>query len=312
MRCCSACPPPCSRHWPKCRWAASAGIEVVLCCCTVQQSPAAPTKLAALPAPPHGMQCSAACSHCCTHATLALLHTFCCAGVLLPVGPQPARLPHRLCLARLPAHDGLPLQVRPACFSGAVSAALSVLFDLPGCWAVCFKSLHCTASHCLPPAATCLPLPLPHRRPLPCPSCCPCSEVVGRNCRFLQGPGTDPAAVQQLREALAAQPPRPVTVTLLNYRKDGRPFWNSLHVCPLRDAGGGSVCGWAVGAGASDCILPPTRCASGVRCGGGCPNNPPALGSCLSSAAHCLTHRLPTNLRLQMGGCSSLRACRWR
>ncbi|PRW60670.1 LOV domain-containing [Chlorella sorokiniana] len=66
----------------------------------------------------------------------------------------------------------------------------------------------------------------------------PCSEVVGRNCRFLQGPGTDPAAVQQLRDALAAQPPRPVTVTLLNYRKDGRPFWNSLHVCPLRDADG--------------------------------------------------------------------------
>lgn len=67
----------------------------------------------------------------------------------------------------------------------------------------------------------------------------PRSEVVGRNCRFLQGPGTDPAAVQQLREALAAQPPRPVTVTLLNYRKDGRPFWNSLHISPLRDAGGG-------------------------------------------------------------------------
>jgi hypothetical protein len=66
--------------------------------------------------------------------------------------------------------------------------------------------------------------------------------VVGRNCRFLQGPGTDPAVVQQLRDGLAASPPRPVTVTLLNYRKADasghqEPFWNSLHIAPLRDAG---------------------------------------------------------------------------
>ena len=69
-----------------------------------------------------------------------------------------------------------------------------------------------------------------------------CREVVGRNCRFLQGPGTDPAAVAHLRQALAAEPPRPVTVTLLNYKKadaEGhqQPFWNSLHIAPLRDAG---------------------------------------------------------------------------
>ena len=71
---------------------------------------------------------------------------------------------------------------------------------------------------------------------------------MGRNCRFLQGPGTDPAAVAQLRQALAAVPPKPVTVTLLNYRKadaEGRqqPFWNSLHISPLRDAGEGSAAG---------------------------------------------------------------------
>ncbi|KAI3429692.1 hypothetical protein D9Q98_005777 [Chlorella vulgaris] len=70
-----------------------------------------------------------------------------------------------------------------------------------------------------------------------------CSEVVGRNCRFLQGPATDPAVVQQLRDGLAASPPRPVTVTLLNYRKADasghqEPFWNSLHIAPLRDADG--------------------------------------------------------------------------
>jgi hypothetical protein len=54
----------------------------------------------------------------------------------------------------------------------------------------------------------------------------------------LQGPGTDPGQVQQLREALSDTPPRPATVTLLNYRKDGTPFWNCLHVAPVRDADG--------------------------------------------------------------------------
>ena len=61
-------------------------------------------------------------------------------------------------------------------------------------------------------------------------------EVVGRNCRFLQGPGTDPAEVQKLREGLAAE--RPTTVRLLNYKHDGTPFWNHLHVSPVRDARG--------------------------------------------------------------------------
>jgi hypothetical protein len=38
--------------------------------------------------------------------------------------------------------------------------------------------------------------------------------------------------------AVSAQPPRPVTVTLLNYKADGTPFWNALHVSPVRDADG--------------------------------------------------------------------------
>ena len=58
-------------------------------------------------------------------------------------------------------------------------------------------------------------------------------EVVGRNCRILQGPGTDPAAVAEIRAALRAR--RPVTTTLLNYRKDGTPFWNQLSVNPVFD-----------------------------------------------------------------------------
>nr|AML76457.1 putative LOV domain-containing protein [Entransia fimbriata] len=61
-------------------------------------------------------------------------------------------------------------------------------------------------------------------------------EVVGRNCRFLQGPDTDPNAVAQLRSAIEAA--KPCTVRLLNYRKDGTPFWNNLHLSPVRNAGG--------------------------------------------------------------------------
>nr|AML79471.1 putative LOV domain-containing protein [Cylindrocystis brebissonii] len=60
----------------------------------------------------------------------------------------------------------------------------------------------------------------------------PAEEVLGRNCRFLQGSGTDPAAVKELREAVKAE--KPCTVRLLNYRKCGTPFWNSLHISPVR------------------------------------------------------------------------------
>lgn len=57
-------------------------------------------------------------------------------------------------------------------------------------------------------------------------------EAVGRNCRFLQGPGTDPAALEQLREAVRGG--KPCAVDLLNYHKDGTPFWNHLAITPVR------------------------------------------------------------------------------
>ena len=62
------------------------------------------------------------------------------------------------------------------------------------------------------------------------------SEVLGKNCRFLQGSGTDPKAVDQIREALRHG--RPCSVDLLNYRKDGTPFWNRLSLAPIRDSAG--------------------------------------------------------------------------
>ena len=61
-------------------------------------------------------------------------------------------------------------------------------------------------------------------------------EIVGRNCRFLQGPQTDPYTVSEIRQAI--QEGTECTVELLNYRKDGTPFWNRLSITPLRDRSG--------------------------------------------------------------------------
>ena len=58
-------------------------------------------------------------------------------------------------------------------------------------------------------------------------------EAVGRNCRFLQGPGTDQAQVAALRAGLDGG--HDVTVTLLNYRKDGSAFWNQCTLSPIYD-----------------------------------------------------------------------------
>lgn len=62
------------------------------------------------------------------------------------------------------------------------------------------------------------------------------AEVMGRNCRFLQGPATETSALEQLRAALREK--REVTVQLLNYRKDGTTFWNRLSITPVRDHAG--------------------------------------------------------------------------
>ena len=56
-------------------------------------------------------------------------------------------------------------------------------------------------------------------------------EIVGRNCRFLQGAGTDPDAVRQIREAVANR--EATAVEILNYRRDGTPFWNAVFMGPV-------------------------------------------------------------------------------
>ncbi|MYZ41557.1 histidine kinase famiy protein [Schauerella aestuarii] len=56
-------------------------------------------------------------------------------------------------------------------------------------------------------------------------------EVIGRNCRFLQGPETDRRSVQVIRSALSEN--REMATEILNYRKDGSTFWNALFISPV-------------------------------------------------------------------------------
>ncbi|TPK20339.1 PAS domain-containing protein [Mesorhizobium sp. B2-5-9] len=56
-------------------------------------------------------------------------------------------------------------------------------------------------------------------------------EVLGRNCRFLQGPESDKEAIAQIRAAIADE--TDISVDILNYRKDGSTFWNALYISPV-------------------------------------------------------------------------------
>lgn len=61
-------------------------------------------------------------------------------------------------------------------------------------------------------------------------------ELLGRNCRVLQGPETDRAAVDRIRAAIAAG--EDISIDILNHRKDGSTFWNALFVSPVRNREG--------------------------------------------------------------------------
>lgn len=56
-------------------------------------------------------------------------------------------------------------------------------------------------------------------------------EVIGQNCRFLQGKGTDQVTVDKLKEAIKNF--EPISVEILNYKKNGGSFWNLLHIDPI-------------------------------------------------------------------------------
>lgn len=56
-------------------------------------------------------------------------------------------------------------------------------------------------------------------------------EVIGYNCKFLQGIDTDPQSIEIIRQAVRSQ--IGCCVVLKNYRKDGTPFWNELTISPV-------------------------------------------------------------------------------
>lgn len=56
-------------------------------------------------------------------------------------------------------------------------------------------------------------------------------DILGKNCRFLQGPESSNAAIQKLRDAIEQK--ESVSVQLVNYKKNGEKFWNELHIDPV-------------------------------------------------------------------------------
>lgn len=64
-------------------------------------------------------------------------------------------------------------------------------------------------------------------------------ESLGKNCRFLQGPETDPKDIDYIRLALKRK--KKITVDILNYKKNGEKFWNRLRIRPLFDEKGNLI-----------------------------------------------------------------------
>ncbi|MBK3398120.1 PAS domain-containing protein [Methylobacterium sp. IF7SW-B2] len=62
------------------------------------------------------------------------------------------------------------------------------------------------------------------------------AELIGRNCRFLQGPETSRETVAELRQAVAER--RAIATEILNYKRDGSPFWNGIFIGPVFDEAG--------------------------------------------------------------------------
>lgn len=88
-------------------------------------------------------------------------------------------------------------------------------------------------------------------------------EILGRNCRFLQGPGTDRRAVKEIRSAIDNG--QECTVRLINYTKSGQPFWNMFSLAPVfgQDGKVRYFVGVQVDVSAKDMSMP--SCASRLR-----------------------------------------------
>jgi len=64
-------------------------------------------------------------------------------------------------------------------------------------------------------------------------------EILGRNCKFLAGPATEPWLTDRIRAGVREQ--RPVLVEILNYKRCGTPFRNAVLVAPVFDANGALI-----------------------------------------------------------------------
>jgi len=62
------------------------------------------------------------------------------------------------------------------------------------------------------------------------------AESIGKNCRFLQKEDHEQPSLNAVRTAIRKK--QSCRVVLRNYRKDGRPFWNELHIAPVRNSAG--------------------------------------------------------------------------
>lgn len=64
----------------------------------------------------------------------------------------------------------------------------------------------------------------------------PREDILGRNCRFLQGPETDPATIDRIRDAVRRV--ESIEIEIQNHRRDGETFWNRLLMAPVFDTHG--------------------------------------------------------------------------
>ena len=64
----------------------------------------------------------------------------------------------------------------------------------------------------------------------------PADEIIGRNCKFLAGPATEPWLTERIAAGIREH--RPVLVEILNYKRDGTRFRNAVLVAPIFDQAG--------------------------------------------------------------------------
>nr|AML78144.1 putative LOV domain-containing protein [Ulvella endozoica] len=110
-------------------------------------------------------------------------------------------------------------------------------------------------------------------------------EVLGRNCRFLQGTQTDPRAVDEIRSAI--RDGTECTVRILNYRKDGSPFWNMFSLAPMSDIDG-TIC-FFIGVQV-DVTAYNNRAASGADIVPNVDDNAAKLASDTATIKHAVSH----------------------